>query len=103
VCREWKVWELTLALHKPWYSTMAAAMLIIYNLVRLYLTWKVGPLRDDEERTFVTPARADYVGLRNAHFFFSAIFVVVLVNLALHWYDLFATASVWLPDAERIP
>ena len=37
-----------------------AAALLLYNVARALLTYSIGPLRDEEERTGTTPAWADY-------------------------------------------
>jgi uncharacterized protein YjbI with pentapeptide repeats len=96
-CREWRVWELLLARDAVWYSQLLAWLLIIYNLARLYLTWKVGPLRDDEDRTYVTPALSDYRTLFVAHKVVRVVFFVSLVSFAFHAYKVLILGSVWLP------
>jgi hypothetical protein len=96
-CKEWRVWELLLARDAIWYSQLLAWLLIVYNLARLYLTWKVGPLRDDEDRTFVTPARSDYLALFGAHRLVQVVFYVSIVSFAFHAYDALINGTVWLP------
>jgi uncharacterized protein YjbI with pentapeptide repeats len=96
-CQEWHVWELLLAADAVWYSQVVAWLLILYNGARLLLTWKVGPLKDDEDRTYVTPALADYKPLSVAHWFVNILFYVSAVSFALHAADILFTESVWLP------
>jgi uncharacterized protein YjbI with pentapeptide repeats len=96
-CREWRVWELLLARDAVWYSQLLAWLLIVYNLARLYLTWKIGPLRDDEDRTYVTPALGDYQHLLVAHRMVQCVFYVSAVSFAFHVYDALILGSVWLP------
>jgi uncharacterized protein YjbI with pentapeptide repeats len=96
-CKEWRIWELLLARDAIWYSQVLAWLLIVYNLARFYLTWQVGPLRDDEDRTYVTPARSDYLALFGAHRLVQVVFYVSIVSFAFHAYDALFNGIVSLP------
>ncbi len=48
---------------KGWHFFGLTLVLVMYNLLRAYLTSKVSMLRDAEERSKITPALVDYYGL----------------------------------------
>ncbi len=118
--QEWEqaqVWELLLGVDKgPWYF-FSTCMLILYNLFRGMLTWVVGPMRDAEERSGVSPQhRVDapgrgkkirlwmqggwaetYAWLWMPHRIVSFLYVVAVGSFLLHavnWLSL----EVWLPQ-----
>ncbi len=51
-----------------WWSFLMAMVIMAYNAVRAYLTLVVSSLRDQEERSQVTPSRGDYMGKRRLPF-----------------------------------
>jgi uncharacterized protein YjbI with pentapeptide repeats len=95
-CRSWRVWELLIGRDQPWYSLALAILLLLYNAARVYLTWRVGPLREDEERTNVTPALSDYDKLKWAHRFFSVVLLLAVASLGMHLYH-------WLSLPVELP
>lgn len=46
---------------KHWWVCAGSFIVIFYNVVRLILTLQVGMLRDAEERSAITPSRAEYL------------------------------------------
>jgi uncharacterized protein YjbI with pentapeptide repeats len=96
-CKEWYVWELVVARNVAGYATYVAWLLLLYNVARLFLTWKVGPLRDDEDRTYVTPARDDYGLLYGAHRVVQIVFYVSFASFLLHAYEVLFKGVVSLP------
>lgn len=83
-----------------WTPLLLTLGLILYNACRLVLTWRVGLLRDEEERSGYSPAFRDYVWLHRAHRF--VLVPLVLISLGAFawnaWYWLWET-KVFLPAA----
>ncbi|MFN3199973.1 MAG: pentapeptide repeat-containing protein [Bradymonadia bacterium] len=55
-CREEQVWYVLLGFDKDWATWVPAILVLLYNLIRGFLTWRLAPMRDEEERSHVTPA-----------------------------------------------
>jgi len=58
-CQEWRVWHVLLGLDRGWSHAHLVALalaLVVYNLARALLTWRVGVLRDAEDRSGYTPS-----------------------------------------------
>jgi len=54
-CREVPLWRVTLGIDEGGLLWIAPLFLVAYNLVRLFVTYRVSFLRDSEERTGYTP------------------------------------------------
>ncbi|MCI0657368.1 MAG: hypothetical protein L0170_09900 [Acidobacteria bacterium] len=94
--RKWSVWQLLLGLDKSWtYSTLAIALLLYYA-ARGLLTWRVGPLRDEEERSGYSPSWREYGRLFVLHRIATVLFVVSLASFVWHGVHWLFT-PVWLP------
>ena len=96
-CDPVPVWQVVLGVDKGWRTWGLAAALIAYNVFRGVLTWFVGPLREEEERTGYTPALGSYRWLFRLHLAVRGLFWLAVGSLiwnGYHW--LFATA-VLLP------
>lgn len=65
--KERKVLSLVLGTDDGWHIAVFSAVLLLYNVARAFLTYRVGPLRDDEERVGVSPAWNDYRLLWRLH------------------------------------
>jgi len=91
-----KLWRIILGVDKGWQHWLPAVVLILYNFCRLLLTYFVGPLRDDEERSGVTPSWADYGWLLWPHRIFSILLYFAGVRIV---YELVTTltSNVYLP------
>ena len=66
-------------------AVVPAFLLLFYNLIRAGLTWVVGPMRDDEEATGVSPAYEAYKRLVPLHWAFTVLFwfaIATVVNAA---------------------
>lgn len=50
-----RVFEVILGFEKGFYFSIIPLMLLIYNLLRGYITYRVAPMRDEEERSGFTP------------------------------------------------
>ena len=58
--RSLRVWQLIIGVDAPLWQKVLLSALILYNLLRAFLTYSVGPMRDDQDATNVTPAQHDY-------------------------------------------
>lgn len=58
------------------------AILLLYNLIRGYLTFQMSGLRDAEERSQHSPEKGEYERLFYAHLYFLRWFMVVAVLIA---------------------
>jgi uncharacterized protein YjbI with pentapeptide repeats len=54
------VWQVLIGQHEGPWAVCLSILLLVYNGARLFLTWRVAPLRDDEKRTWQSPARDSY-------------------------------------------
>lgn len=57
-------WHVLIGLDQGWPTVAIGCVLVAYNILRGYLTLRVGMLRDAEERSGVSPALSDYMGAR---------------------------------------
>lgn len=103
---EYKMWEVVMAALKgpPILTTMdivlfLTCILILYNLVRSYVTLKIQLLSYEEDRSHITPAEEEYRGYFQLH-------NIVLKNMAYLGFFaiglrllLFATETVWIPGS----
>jgi hypothetical protein len=82
--REWSVWELLLGLDQGLGFFAIAAILVIYNIGRIILTYFVGGLREQEERSGDSPARAEYHRLYRVHQIVSVLILLAVGSFAIH-------------------
>jgi hypothetical protein len=81
---------------KSWLQVALVFVLLLYNVLRGFLTFKVSLLREEEERSHYAPALSDYWRLYQAHWVVRILLFVALVSFAYHaWHWL--TQEVWLP------
>jgi len=95
-CKEWMVGELLLGLDRGYEFIIISLLLIGYNIGRLLLVRRIGPLRDDEERTKVAPPIAEYRSLYKAHRVVRLLMWVALGSFVIHAFS-WATLIVSLP------
>lgn len=97
-CEEFRVVSLLLSADRSKMSFFLVIGLLIYNFCRAILTWRVGLLRDAEERSDVTPAYESYKTLYYAHVFvLKPLVIISLMAFVYHaWYWLWNT-TVSLP------
>ncbi|MFH1269040.1 MAG: pentapeptide repeat-containing protein, partial [Planctomycetota bacterium] len=74
-----RVLSLVLGTHDGWLVAFLTGALLFYNAVRAVLTYRVGPLRDDEERVGVSPAWDDYKWLWRWHQITSPLLVMSIM------------------------
>lgn len=58
--RRYAVWQLLLGADRGLPTAMLTIALLVYNLCRLILTRLIGPLREEEERSGISPKRGDW-------------------------------------------
>jgi hypothetical protein len=106
-CLETSVWEALLGVDRTrvgvvsataWANVMVAVFLLLYNLCRAVLTWRVGPLRDEEERSGYSPAytgQDGYGWLIWLHRAVQVLLVVAVTSFLVHmWHWL--NMPVWV-------
>ena len=90
------IWELVLGLDKGIGYFGLVIALLIYNIFRGFLTYRVGLLREAEERSGDSPAWKDYRRLHLIHRAASILFIVALGSFFFHaWH--WMTQPVLLP------
>ena len=83
-CSEWRTVELVLGFHRGNVAAALTIVLIVYASLRAYLTLRVAPLREDEERSGILPDRAEYEPLLRVHHWVRLLFVVAVGSVAYH-------------------
>ncbi len=94
-CQSMPVWKLLLGLDQGYYAALPITLLL-YNICRGILTWRVSLLRAEEERSGYSPTLKAYQWLKWPHRIFQALLVVAIGSMLWHlwsWSGLF----VWLP------
>ena len=83
-------------------TVSVAGLLVVYNAIRGVLTFKIAPLRDEEDRSHYTPKRADIDWYYRLHDPWRGVlwWVSVVSTGLLAWqvYGWLAT-RVWVPSA----
>lgn len=52
------IWKVLLGWHEGGFAGFVGVFLIVYNVLRLGMTWFIAPMRDEEERSHQSPPRA---------------------------------------------
>jgi len=78
------IWQVLIGVHEGALAVVLSLLLLAYNGARLVLTWKVAPMRDDEKRTWQSPARDSYRGLMSWHRAVRALMVVAILAAMVH-------------------
>jgi hypothetical protein len=65
--KERRIWQLLMATDRGLATILLTTTLLIYNFLRGLVTYYVGPLREEEERTNETPSWENYWHLWRAH------------------------------------
>ena len=66
--RQYAVWQLLLGVDRGLPTALLTIALLVYNLCRLILTRLVGPLREEEERSGITPKRGGWFSATRMRF-----------------------------------
>lgn len=56
-------WQILLGVHRGWWAVCLTLTVIMYNMMRGYLTFKISNLREAEERSSITPRLVQYYGI----------------------------------------
>ncbi|MDP2372446.1 pentapeptide repeat-containing protein [Reyranella sp.] len=94
-CQSVPIWHLLLGLDRGILAFFPIA-LIVYNVFRGILTWRVSLLRAEEERSGYSPALASYRWLYWLHWAFMGLLVLAVGSILWHlweWHQL----KVWVP------
>lgn len=98
-CSETKVGVLLVAYHDGLRSFATATLLIVYNIMRAYLTFKVAPLRENEERSHYTPSFEEYGPLIKYHWFVTVVAFFAVGSFLVHlvgWLITPVSVPAWL-------
>lgn len=95
-CEDVPIGMLLIGYHNGWASTLPAILLIIYNMMRAYLTVRVAPLREIEERCDHTPAYADYRHLEIVSVLVLLVGIFAGLSFVNHLY-------LWLSSLVSVP
>lgn len=94
--KQYRVAQLLVGWDKSWIQVALVFVLLLYNALRGFLTFKVSLLREEEERSHYSPALSDYWWLFRIHQVVHVLLFVALASFAYHaWHWL--TQEVWLP------
>ena len=94
--RDYMLWQVLLGHDLGIWYLITAVIIILYNIGRGFLTWRVGAIRDEEERSKFSPAKNDYLTLFKIHKIIFFFCVVSLLSFAFHVYGWLST-EVLLP------
>ena len=78
-------------------SVLFRSMLLIYNLLRGILTYRVSRLRDEEERSHYSPSKRAFAKLYSLHRVATWILIPVIAHLLLEAFNLLARTMVQIP------
>jgi uncharacterized protein YjbI with pentapeptide repeats len=93
--KERRIWQLLLGTDRGIGGILLTTTLLLYNALRGFLTYCLGPLRDEEERTSETPFWDDYWLLWRTHQVISVLLYISLISgLMQIWEILFTTVLV---------
>jgi hypothetical protein len=99
-CREYSIWQVLIGVDRSPAYWLLAVTLILYNLGRVVLTFNVGPLREEEERSGYAPALhgfRGYLWLFRIHTVMEILIVLAVISFVFHAWD-WLTRPVWLPE-----
>ena len=54
-CTTIPVWRIVLGLNESWWVMTVGVVLLAYNACRVFLTWRIAPLKEDQQATGITP------------------------------------------------
>ena len=93
----YQVWQVLLGLDRGWGACALAVVLLLYNIGRIWLTYQIGALREESDRSGFAPYWKDYKRAWYAHHYVMRwlMFVAVLSFVYHAWFWL--TAPVVLP------
>jgi hypothetical protein len=86
-CADATVLAVLVGLDRGWQFALMAACLICYNILRVLLTWQVGALREEEERSHYAPTHRSHAWLYWMHRFAFGLLFINIASLVYHAYD----------------
>ena len=96
-CRSYRVIELLVGADGRWWTVALAIALLLYNLARALLTYRIALLRDAEERSGYTPALRSYRQLMTIHrFVMRPLIVIAIISFGYH-------LAIWLSKTVQLP
>ena len=80
------MWEVLFGVDRGAWFSLSSSALLIYVLLRVWMTFGVAKLRGREAQTDVTPDLADYQSFLSAHFrllpfLFSIVVILILIQM----------------------
>lgn len=113
-CTPWHIWELLLGVRRSWFYATLSIVLIAYNACRIFLTQRLGVLRDFEQATGYTPPYQGSMSLLRykfrqgegifhgyrylyvIHNILQFILVIAIISALFHF-------GTWLVDIVELP
>ena len=91
-----RVWQLVLGFDKGWGYFSLVMGLLVYNVGRAFLTYSVGLLREEEQRSGDSPGLTEYRWLFHMHQAVTMLLLVAVISFVYHaWHWL--TLPVLMP------
>lgn len=78
------VWQILIGAHEGAAALALSVLLLIYNAARLFLTWRVALLREDEKRSWQSPARSSYHWMMIPHGIVRVLMAFAILAAVLH-------------------
>jgi uncharacterized protein YjbI with pentapeptide repeats len=94
-CTEWPIWQVLIGVDRGPEYWVLSSLLVLFNVLRGVMTWIVGPIRDEEERSGYSPA-ASYAKLIWMHHFVTGLGVVAVIAFVYHMSE-WLRLTIWLP------
>ena len=91
------LWQVLLGVDRGWWPPILAVAVLLYNGIRWHLTSRVSWMRDEQERSGTTPAKADYWRLFLVHRWSIVLIALVVVSFAVNAVS-WLGEEVWIPD-----
>jgi hypothetical protein len=93
------IWILIGGREGLWALAMAA-VIVLYNALRAFLTLRVNLLRDAEERAQITPSFREYHGPYRCHRFASVLLFIAIASVAWNTAYWIGATTIWIPLAS---
>lgn len=93
----YQVWQVLTGLDRGWGACALAILLLLYNIGRGWLTYQLGAMREESDRSGFAPYWKDYkLAWYTHHYLMRWLMLIAVLSFAYHaWFWL--TATVVLP------